>query len=73
MAGCSKKQYAIMMSAGDEGKKLASEMGGMEQDKFNEATNDTETTYWLADGVHPTPAGHNLIAKALSDEFEKIK
>ena len=43
------------------------------QDKFNEATNDTETTYWLADGVHPTPAGHNLIAKALSDEFEKIK
>lgn len=37
MAGCSKKQYAIMMSAGPEGKKLASEMGGMEQDKFNEA------------------------------------
>ncbi len=43
------------------------------QNKFNEATKDTETTYWLADGVHPTPAGHNLIAKALSDEFEKIK
>ena len=37
MAGCSKKQYAIMMSAGQEGKKLASEMGGMEQDKFDEA------------------------------------
>jgi lysophospholipase L1-like esterase len=43
------------------------------QDKFNEATKDTETTYWLADGVHPTPAGHNLIAKALTAEFEKIK
>lgn len=40
MAGCSKKQYAIMMSAGPEGKKLASEMGGMEQDKFNEAFNE---------------------------------
>ena len=37
MAGCSKKQYAIMMSAGQEGKKLASEMGSMDQDKFNEA------------------------------------
>ena len=43
------------------------------QDKFNEATKDTKTTYWLADGVHPTPAGHNLIAKALTAEFEKIK
>ena len=43
------------------------------QDKFNEATKDTETTYWLADGVHPTPAGHNLIAEALTAEFEKIK
>jgi len=37
MAGCSKKQYAVMMSAGEEGKKLASEMGSMEQDKFDEA------------------------------------
>ena len=43
------------------------------QDKFDEATKDTQTTYWLADGVHPTPAGHNLIAKALTAEFEKIK
>ena len=40
MAGCSKKQYAIMMSAGEEGKKLASEMGGMEQDEFNKAFSD---------------------------------
>lgn len=37
MAGCSKKQYAIMMSAGSEGKKLASEMGSMDQDKFDAA------------------------------------
>lgn len=43
------------------------------QDKFDEATKDTETTYWLADGVHPTPAGHNLIAKALTAEFEKMR
>lgn len=43
------------------------------QDKFEEATKNTETTYWLRDGVHPTPAGHGLIAKELSAEFEKIK
>lgn len=43
------------------------------QDKFEEATNDTETTYWLVDGVHPTAAGHGLIAKQLAEEFEKIK
>lgn len=43
------------------------------QDKFDEATKNTETTYWLRDGVHPTPAGHGLIAKELAEEFEKIK
>lgn len=43
------------------------------QDKFNEATKNTETTYWLADGVHPTAAGHGLIAKELAAEFEKIR
>ena len=43
------------------------------QDKFNDATKDTETTYWLADGVHPTAAGHGLIAKELAEEFEKIR
>ena len=42
------------------------------QDKFNEATKNTETTYWLADGVHPTAAGHGLIAKALSEEINNI-
>ena len=37
MAGCSKKQYAIMMSSGSEGQKLASKMGSMEQEEFNKA------------------------------------
>lgn len=37
MAGCSKKQYAIMMGSGDEGKKLAAKMGSMEQEEFNKA------------------------------------
>ena len=39
MAGCSKKQYAIMMNS-NEGKKLAAKMGGMSQDEFNKAFSD---------------------------------
>lgn len=39
MAGCSKKQYAIMMNS-NEGKKLAAKMGGMSQEEFNKAFAD---------------------------------
>lgn len=42
------------------------------QNKFDELSKNTETTYWLADGVHPTAAGHGVIAKAVSEEFEKL-
>ena len=42
------------------------------QDKFDELSKNTETTYWLADGVHPTAAGHGVIAKAVSEEFDKM-
>lgn len=42
------------------------------QNKFDDLSKNVETTYWLADGVHPTAAGHGVIAKALSEEFEKI-
>ena len=40
MAGCSKKQYAIMMSSGPEGQKLISKMGKMDQQEFNKAFSD---------------------------------
>jgi len=43
------------------------------QDKFEEATKNTETTYWLRDGVHPTAAGHGLIAKELQEKFNEIQ
>ncbi len=33
------------------------------QDKFDEAAKNTENTYWLGDGVHPTSAGHELIKR----------
>ena len=42
------------------------------QNKFDELSKNIETTYWLADGVHPSAAGHGVISKALSEEFEKI-
>lgn len=32
------------------------------QDAFNEACKLAPAEYWLYDGVHPTPAGHKLIA-----------
>lgn len=34
------------------------------QDRFNAAAAKTGPAYWAADGVHPTPAGHELIADA---------
>ncbi len=33
------------------------------QDKFEAAAEKTGTAYWLEDGVHPSPAGHELIAR----------
>lgn len=42
------------------------------QEKFDLAAKKTnDTSYWLADGVHPTPAGHGLIAEAWLEAFEK--
>ena len=32
------------------------------QKAFNEATEKKEADYWIWDGVHPTPCGHQLIA-----------
>ncbi len=43
------------------------------QAKFDEAEKKAEASYWLSDGVHPTAAGHKLIAnevvKALEGAF----
>lgn len=32
------------------------------QGPFEQATSRTEPSYWMHDGVHPSPAGHELIA-----------
>lgn len=34
------------------------------QSHFDQVTNTPSPEYWLADGVHPTPAGHRLMADA---------
>ncbi len=43
------------------------------QEKFDELEKKAEASYWLSDGVHPTAAGHRLIAneviKALEGEI----
>lgn len=40
---------------------------------FNEAAKRAPNDYWLGDGVHPTPAGHQLIADAWLKLFETIE
>lgn len=46
------------------------------QEKLNAAAKEAAPEYWLYDGVHPTCAGHGLIAeevaKALEREFKDI-
>lgn len=41
------------------------------QEKFDEAATKAEPSYWLSDGVHPTAAGHELIARELVPVLEK--
>ena len=44
------------------------------QSMFDEAVeNSGDATHWCIDGVHPTHAGHQMIARAWLDTFEKIK
>ena len=44
------------------------------QSMFDEALKkNSETTYWLRDGVHPTSAGHQLIAEAWLKATEGIR
>lgn len=43
------------------------------QEKFDKAAENTKTSYWLQDGVHPTPAGHQIIKEALQEAFEANK
>jgi lysophospholipase L1-like esterase len=43
------------------------------QPAFDEALKLAPDSYWTADGVHPTPMGHELIKRLWLETFEKIK
>ena len=43
------------------------------QKVFDEACESAPATYWLGDGVHPTPAGHELIKREWLKAFDEIK
>ena len=42
------------------------------QEMFDSVNADAPDGYWLADGVHPSPAGHELIKRAWLDAFQKL-
>ncbi len=42
------------------------------QNIFDEASADGNTAYWLADGVHPTAAGHQIIKEELSKAINSL-
>lgn len=43
------------------------------QDKFDEAAKKAPNDYWLFDGVHPTPMGHQIIKNEWLKAFEECK
>lgn len=40
---------------------------------FDEACKKAPASYWLRDGVHPTPQGHELLKRAWLEAFNDIK
>ena len=55
-------------------RKLASEYGAILirfQKVFDDACEKAEPEYWMWDGVHPTVAGHELMARAWLKQVEK--
>lgn len=42
------------------------------QEHFDKVSQNTPDGYWLKDGVHPTPAGHELIKRQWLKGFEKL-
>ena len=42
------------------------------QEKFDEAVKLAPNDYWLQDGVHPMPAGHELIKREWLKAFKTL-
>ncbi len=43
------------------------------QEKFDVACADADPSYWLSDGVHPTPMGHEIIKRAWLKAFNELE
>ena len=43
------------------------------QAAFDEACTKAPPEYWTADGVHPTPSGHEIIKRLWLETFEKLR
>ena len=60
-----------------ERSRLAAEKHGLLyiplQERFDEAQKKAPAIWWSLDGVHPSAAGHEVIARAWIEGFEKIK
>lgn len=42
------------------------------QEKFNELAELREPSYWMWDGIHPTPAGHEVISREWMKGFARL-
>ena len=42
------------------------------QDRLNALSQTAPCVHWLRDGVHPTEAGHEVIARAWMEAFESL-
>ena len=60
-----------------EAAKRVAEINNLEfvplQEFFDEAVKHAPENYWLGDGVHPTAAGHELIAREWMKQFRTCK
>ena len=43
------------------------------QEKFDAACAQADASYWLSDGVHPTPMGHEIIKRAWLQAFREME
>lgn len=67
-AEVAKRQEAVRRIAADYGFMLVPL-----QSVFDEADEKAPTLWWTGDGVHPTRAGHEMIAKTWKQYFDKIE
>lgn len=42
------------------------------QQRFNELAEVREPSYWMWDGIHPTPAGHEIVSREWMKGFAKL-